>query len=278
MSKDSGAGDPAVTYHVSGVDAGRLRRGRVLVTFWVLTVMCAGLGAAVVSPWRSPWLGLVAGALVGAVLGTLASVVMTVWPVVRALWHWTAELVTAAGLAGSATALAGWAGSWWWCAVLLGVGGGGAAVGPVRRWVLAWVWCAVARHRLRVCFAAFIRARNHVDPGLAPLILLARPTPAGERVWVWLRTGLDVAELERRTGKIAVACWASDVQVCASRRFAALVRLDVTRRDPLLMVVASPLAAVPAPHDQLAIAVGDSEPLALDLDGVPEAAAGVGRR
>ena len=76
-----------------------------------LTVGCAGLGAAVVSPWRSPLLGLAVGALVGAVLGTVASVFLTVWPVLRALWQWLAELVTLVGIAAGATVLAGWSGS-----------------------------------------------------------------------------------------------------------------------------------------------------------------------
>jgi hypothetical protein len=144
-------------------------------------------------------------------------------------------------------------------------------VGPLRRRLVGLVWCGITRHRLRVCFAAFIRARNRLDPGLGPLILLARPTPAGERVWVWLRTGLDVAELESRTAKMAVACWASDVQVTPSRRFAALVRVDVTRRDPLTALVGSPLpgliAADAAPAAGSAV---DVSRLALDLADVSE--------
>jgi hypothetical protein len=77
-----------------------------------------------------------------------------------------------------------------------------------------------------------------------PLILLARPTPAGERVWVWLRPGLDLAELEANVAKLAVACWAADVRVtCTSERQAALVRIDVTRRDPLKAMVDAPFAA-----------------------------------
>src|SRR6185369_13499138 len=66
-------------------------------------------------------------------------------------------------------------------------------------------------------------------------------------------SGLDVDELESSTAKIAVACWASEVQVTGSRRYAALVRLDITRRDPLRLVVASPLAQVPPGPDQLTI-------------------------
>ena len=86
---------------------------------------------------------------------------------------------------------------------------------------------------------------------------------------MWLRTGLDMAELENRTAKIAVTCWSSDVQVSVSRRFAALVRVDVTRRDPLTGLVTSPLVGLVPPA-----AVPVVEPLSvvggLDLHEVPE--------
>ena len=59
-------------------------------------------------------------------------------------------------------------------------------------------------------------------------------------------------------------------QVCGSRRFAALVRLDITRRDPLRLTVASPLADVPRQPQQLAIAAGEPLVLALEPASVPE--------
>jgi hypothetical protein len=75
-----------------------------------------------------------------------------------------------------------------------------------------------------------------------PLILHARPTPAGERVWIWLRPGLSLADLEGRIDKLAVACWASEVRVArASRSRAAAIRVDITRRNPLAEDVDSPL-------------------------------------
>jgi hypothetical protein len=260
--------EPAV---VSDVDARSSDQSRARVTFWVLTIGCALVGAIVVSPSHGPLVGLVFGALVGAVLGFAVGALMAVWPLLRALWHWLTELVTVATLAVSGTALASWIGPWWAVASMTGVAGSVAAVSPLRRRLRAMVWCAIVRHRLRVCFAAFIRARNRLNPGLAPLILLARPTPAGERVWVWLRTGLDAAELESRTAKIAVTCWAGDVQVTTSRRFAALVRLDVTRRDPLTMVVASPLARmVPGQPTVMTPPPVDLSALALDLEDTPE--------
>ena len=145
---------------------------------------------------------------------------------------------------------------------------------------MAFVWCQVTKHRLRVCFAAFVRARNRVDPGLMPLILLVRSTPAGERVWVWLRTGLDVTELEARSAMIAVACWASTVQVIGSNRFAALVRLDVTRRDPLTGLVSSPLVGGIPPQRPVPVEGDPFDGLGLDLHDIPDMpmADGNGRR
>jgi hypothetical protein len=156
--------------------------------------------------------------------------------------------------------------------VLLGLIAVVLAVRPLRRFVRAWVWCAIVRHRLRLSFAAFLRSRNRIDVrGAQPLILLARPTPAGERVWVWLRPGLDLEELENNTAKLAVACWAASVRVaCWSPRHAALVRIDVTRRDPLTGLVVSPLVGLVPPSPARPVPA-DGDPLGgLDLDQVPE--------
>ena len=152
------------------------------------------------------------------------------------------------------------------------------ALPRLRRRVRAWVWCAVVRHRLRLSFAAFLRSRNRIHVrGAQPLILLARPTPAGERVWVWLRPGLDLEELENNTGRLAVACWASSVRVvCSSPRHAALVRVDITRRDPLIGLVGSPLAEMVPPAPDRPEPTGGDPFGGLDLDQVPEPVANGG--
>jgi hypothetical protein len=96
-------------------------------------------------------------------------------------------------------------------------------VGPARRPLVTWVWCVAVGHRIRQCFAEFIRAANRMHPASRPLMLWVRPTPAGRRVWVWPRPGLGLADLEGRTGRLAVACWAGEVRVVrASTRYAAL--------------------------------------------------------
>ena len=76
-------------------------------------------------------------------------------------------------------------------------------------------------------------------PGTLPLVLWARPTPAGERVWLWLRPGLELVDLDGKAGLIAVACMGEEVRIVrASQRYAALMRVDVARRDPLTGLVA----------------------------------------
>jgi hypothetical protein len=169
----------------------------------------------------------------GALLGAVVFALIVAWPVLRIIWHWLPEIVVALGV------VYGW--TWLmqatplWLALVLVIVGVGvpAAFGPVRHWVLAPAWCLIVRHRLRVCFAAFI-ATNRT--GTLPLILHARPTPAGERVWIWLRPGLSIKDLEQdgQVQKLAVACWANEVRVTrASRKRAALIRVDVARRNPL---------------------------------------------
>jgi hypothetical protein len=69
--------------------------------------------------------------------------------------------------------------------------------------------------------------------GKLPFLLWSRPSPVGERVRVWLPAGLSVKDLERVTTETAAACWASEVRLTPNRRQAALVVVDVIRRDPL---------------------------------------------
>ena len=77
---------------------------------------------------------------------------------------------------------------------------------PVRSRIHQALWCLVTRHRIRACFSEFIITNR---TGSLPVILRARPTPVGERVWIWLRPGLSLDDLLDRLDKIAVACWAT---------------------------------------------------------------------
>jgi hypothetical protein len=99
-----------------------------------------------------------------------------------------------------------------------------------RRFTVSRLWGVVTRHRLRACLVQ-IRATNR--DGRLPWILWTRPTPVGERVWLWMLPGLSIKEVEERTEHIAAACWARDARVERVRRLATLIRVDVVRRDPL---------------------------------------------
>ena len=114
-----------------------------------------------------------------------------------------------------------------------------AAIKPVRTRIHQVTWCLITRHRIRTCFSEFIITNR---TGSLPLILWARPTPVGERVWIWLRPGLALDDIQDRLDKIAVACWASTALAeAASRSNAAFVRMDIKRRDALTGTIGSPL-------------------------------------
>ena len=241
------------------------------VAFYAAGSMTGLLAAAVLSRTMNPVAGVVLGLFAGALFGVVVAVLVGAWPVLRVLWHWAIEVTLALAVVVGARALASVLAPWLALLLVLVVLSVPMAVGRVRRRLVAMVWCAIVRHRLRLCFAEFIRATVRLHRQSPPMILLARPTPAGERVWVWLRPGLDLADLEGKTGKLAVACWAGEVRVVrASTRYAALIRVDITRRDPLTGLVVSPLARLVTGRDDVAPVSPAVGPLGLDLPDVPE--------
>ena len=129
-----------------------------------------------------------------------------------------------------------------WLAVAVFVVTAGAlfAWGPSRRFVVGHAWCTVTRHRLRSCLVQ-ARVMNH--RGYVPWTLWVRPTKVGERVWLYMRSGLCAEDLDSKTSQIAAACMARDARVRAWRRLVAVVLVDVVRRDPLTTgrVIRSPL-------------------------------------
>ena len=248
------------------------QRRKAIVAFWVTLFTVGLLTGTVLSHYLHPIVGGLLGVLAGVVLGVVLFALIVAWPVLRIIWHWLPEI------GASLTVVYGW--TWLmtatplWLALVLVVLGVGvpaacderpcfqrddgrvvlverrresidvvvaAAFARSRHWVLAPAWCLIVRHRLRMCFAAFIATNRE---GTLPLILLARPTPAGERVWLWLRPGLSIHDLEQegQLKKLAVACWADQARVVrASRKYAALIRVDITRRDTLSSTVLSTL-------------------------------------
>jgi hypothetical protein len=248
VSKLSGAGESGVPVTVVETPVWRSYARKSQIAFWVTTAIVGVVTAAVLSKVMHPLVGVFVGLVAGAATGVLVALLVAGWPLLRVLWHWLAEITIGLTLVGGARALADVLPPVVAIVLVVLVIVVPLAIPRVRRRLLAIVWCAIVRHRLRVCFTEVIRTQHRLRPGHPPLILHAKPTPAGERVWIWLRPGLDLTDLEERTGKLAVACWAAEVRaVRGSQRFAALIRLDVTRRDPLVKTVPSPLTkAVPS--------------------------------
>ncbi|MDM4720364.1 hypothetical protein QTQ03_12555 [Micromonospora sp. WMMA1363] len=268
MSKSSprrfgGRSTGTVTVIEARVHRSSARRARLA---FILTAVVVGVLAAVVtaSYWH-PIVALLVGALIGVPTGALVWLLVRVWPVIRLLWWWSLETALAVLLLTCWVQLANHTPMVVTLLVVALVVGVPAAIPAVRRQVIAWAWCLVVRHRLRVCFAQFIIANSS---GSLPLILWARPTPVGERVWVYLRPGLSAKDLEGRLDKIAVTCHASTVLIeRASERNAAYLRFDIKRREVLTARVGSPLVDVIDPTAPVS-ASPMSVPTALDLPDV----------
>jgi hypothetical protein len=166
-------------------------------------------------------------------------VIVAAWPVLRAIWWWTPETVMTGGLVFGWIELADHTTLPYRLTATAAIIGVPAAIKPVRTRFHQACWCLVTRHRIRTSFSEFI-IKNRT--GSLPLILWARPTPVGERVWIWLRPGLSLDDLLDRLDKIAVACWATAALAeAASASNAAFVRLDIKRRDVLGGTITSPL-------------------------------------
>lgn len=233
---------------------------------FILTAVIVGLLSAVVAASSiHPILAVFVGALIGVPTGGLVWVLVRIWPVIRLLWWWTPETILGVLLLTAWVQLANHTPTLVTLLVVALVVGVPAAIRPVRRQVIAWTWCLVVRHRLRVCFAQFIIANQS---GSLPLILWAKPTPVGERVWVYLRPGLSAKDLEGRLDKIAVTCHASTVLIeRASENNAAYLRFDIKRREVLTAHVGSPLVDVIDPSAPVS-ASPLMVPTALDLPDV----------
>ena len=110
----------------------------------------------------------------------------------------------------------------------------GVLVVPASRRYLLRRWrCVLTRHRVR---AALLKSRygsSMTFDGKLPYLLWCRPSPIGERIRVWLPAGLSVKDLERSTDTLAAACWARSARITPVRGQAALIVLDIIRRDPL---------------------------------------------
>ena len=246
----------------------RSYRRKAKIVFYVTWVITAVLAATVAASRWHPIIALLAGIICGYILGAAAGVHrgrlarhprhLVVGP--RNRHHRQPGLRLDRARRPHHAALSGWR-------LTTAIVGVPAAIRPVRTRLHQASWCLVTRHRIRTSFSEFIITNR---TGSLPLILWARPTPVGERVWIWLRPGLSLDDLLDRLDKIAVACWATAALAeAASASNAAFVRLDIKRRDVLTGTITSPLldlikSGTPATERDTA-----EIPTALDLPQVP---------
>jgi hypothetical protein len=237
---------------------------------FIITVLLVGmLTMSVASDHMHPVLAALLAAPIAAICGALIWALVRVWPMLRLLWWWTPEIGTGLALVYGWITLANATPAIVTLAVMAPVIGVPAAVPAIRRRITALGWCFIVRHRLRVCFSQFIIANKS---GSLPLILWARPTPVGERVWVYLRPGLSLGKLQTRLDEIAVTCHASSVlvELASASKKAAYLRFDIKRREVLTATVNSPLPGLVNTHNLPATAATPmTVPTALDLPDIP---------
>jgi hypothetical protein len=234
--------------------------------FFVTLFVAGLLAATVAASYMHPVLAIFVGVAVGLVAGALVWALVRVWPVIRLLWWWSTEIALGLAVVYGFTALAHHTNTYTRLVIVALLVGVPAALPWTRRRIVAAAWCVIVRHRIRTCFSQFIIANQS---GSLPLILWAKPTPVGERVWVYLRTGLSLTELQSRLEKIAVACWASSAQAeRASDGNAAYLRLDIKRRQVLTATIGSPLVNLVDPNTPTVESKAGQIPTALDLPDV----------
>ncbi|GAA4209964.1 hypothetical protein [Actinocatenispora rupis] len=264
MPKSSRRTSTDVTIIDSNVQRSSLRRAKT--AFIVSGIVAGVLAALVLSSHMHPILAVLVGALIALPVAAIVGAAVLIWPMVRILVHWWVEIAAASLVLAGMSALYHVAAGPVVIGVVLALAGGLLLPPPLRRRTVSLVWCVISRHRLRMSFAAFIRGNRE---GTLPFILHAKPTPVGERVVVWLRPGLSLAELQNRQGQLAVSCWAKNVTVeSASAKYAALLVFNIKRHNTLDAAVDSPLADTPTAPAREKTATADVT--ALDLTDVPE--------
>jgi hypothetical protein len=148
------------------------------------------------------------------------------------IWNWRYEAGLSAGLAAVGLA-SGYALGAAWLIAIATVGlvllAAGLAWPASRRRLVARAWCVITPHRvLTGCRHAWVQTRD----GRLPVILYTTPAGFGERVTLWCRAGITHGDLEGARDILRAACWASDVRVTGSARYAHVVVLEVIRHLP----------------------------------------------
>jgi hypothetical protein len=141
-------------------------------------------------------------------------------------WRWRYELLLVIGVPLAATMIAHAIGP---VQSLIGATILGFAIGfwsPSRRALMARAWCIITPHRVRV---GCVQARIHSRYGRLPAIVRTSLEPFGERVRIWCVAGTSAEDFQSARSILRAACWATDVRVGRSARYAHLVTPDVIR-------------------------------------------------
>ena len=148
------------------------------------------------------------------------------------MWNWRYEVGLSAGLAAVALASGYALGAAWLIAIAaigLALLVAGLAWAPSRQRLIVRAWCVITPHRVRTaCRHAWVQTRD----GRLPIILYTTPAAFGERVTLWCRAGITSGDLEAARDILRAACWASDVRVVTSARYAHVIVLEVIRHRP----------------------------------------------
>jgi hypothetical protein len=146
-------------------------------------------------------------------------------------WNWRWELGILAAAAGLSVLIADSLGL---IGLAIAAGAGLAVIGALLRWpparerIVARAWCVITPHRVRAgCVHAWVQTRR----GKLPLVVSTVPTDYGERVQLWCRAGITAGDLLAARNVLAAACWAAEVRVVPSLRYAHLVTLEVIRNQ-----------------------------------------------
>jgi hypothetical protein len=144
-------------------------------------------------------------------------------------WRWRYELILGVGLPVTLFLLGGLPVMLGTLTVIAVLTSAALSWAPARRCLIARVWCVITPHRIRKgCAQAWIHSRE----GKIPIVLFTTPQPFGERVHLWCRAGTSAADFISAQPLLTSACWARDIRVYTSERFAQLIALDVIRRLP----------------------------------------------
>ncbi|TCM46949.1 hypothetical protein [Kribbella sp. VKM Ac-2568] len=190
------------------------------------------------SSWRQGRRGRPTAIMPGAVETITRPNQSTPVVILLSLWRWRWEFTVLAGLvyvwhwhlASIRTFFADTLPAWVAVVFLVGTFYWLVADTPVRRFLRNRMWCVITRHRVRACL---VETRMLNYSGNLPFIVGCFSTKTGQVVWLWMRPGLSIEKLENQTETLASACWARSALIARSQRNAALVRIDIDRRDPL---------------------------------------------